>query len=125
MMNRNCKRYLRQIRRWLPCTPGKKQSILGRIRENIMQYLQENADPTFQDLQERFGDPQQIAAACVDEMGSMELLRDLRICRRIVTVVVAAAMAAVLIWAAAVTIMSIDAHDSVNGFYTDDIEEID
>lgn len=52
--------------------------------------------------QAHFGDPETIAAAYVDEMGTDVLLRDLRIRRKIVSVVAGVMVAILAIWLIAV-----------------------
>lgn len=49
-------------------------------------------------LAERFGTPQQVAAAYVDEMPTAELLAQLHIRRRVVTTVVLAVVAALAVY---------------------------
>lgn len=123
-MNRACKHYLRQVRRWLPGTMGKKRAILARIREDMMQYLEENKDPAEAQLHQRFGTPQQIASAYVDEMDTMALLKDLRLRRRVVTVITCAALTAILIWLAAVGIALWDSFENSRGSVDDGVIEV-
>lgn len=76
----------------------------------------ENPEASYEDLTERFGVPQQIAATYVEEMGTNELLRDLRIRRRIVRAVTAAALSVVILWAGLVIASYVDHRRDVNGY---------
>lgn len=114
-MNKEIKKYLRRVRAWLPCTTKRKRVILQSLREDISLFSQDQPNPSFDDLLQRFGTPQQIASAFVDEMGSMELLRDLRVRRRVITIAIVAAMTVILIWAIAVGIALIDEQNSSGG----------
>lgn len=102
-LNNSVNRYYRQIRGWLPCSRKLKDQILARIHESVDNYLADNPQADFDALQSHFGTPQAIAAAYVDEMATDTLLRDLRIRRRIVSIV-AGTMAIVLaLWVGVVS----------------------
>lgn len=115
--NRQLKKYYRSVRSWLPCSRKLKNRILGQIGENISAYLEDHPSAAFADIQQRFGGPQQIAAAYVEEMDSAELLRDLRVHNRIVRIVIACAAAVIVIWGASVTVAVIEHKNAVNGYY--------
>lgn len=110
------RRYLWEIRGWLPCSGKLKRGILDRIENTVLEYLIENPEASYEDLTERFGVPQQIAATYVEEMGTNELLRDLRIRRRIVRAVTAAALSVVILWAGLVIASYVDYRRDVNGY---------
>lgn len=96
------KRYYQEVRSWLPCSRRLKNQIMERLHESVDSYLEQNPTADFDQLQSHFGTPETIAAAYVDEMGTDVLLRDLRIRRKILSIV-AGTMAAVLaIWLIAV-----------------------
>lgn len=114
--SRAVRRYLREIRGWLPCSGRMKRGILERIENTIREYLTENPDVSYVGLTERFGMPQQIAATYVEEMGTDELLRDLRIRRRIVRTVAAAMLSVVILWAGLVAASYVDHRKNVNGY---------
>ena len=109
-------RYLREIRGWLPCSRKLKRRILERIEKTVREYLMENPEAFYEGLTERFGAPQQIAATYVEEMGTDELLLDLRIRRRIIGIVAAAAIAVVILWAGTITAAYLDHVNDVNGY---------
>lgn len=92
---RDLNRYYREVRSWLPCSRKLKESIMSRLQENVRDYLEEHPDADAARIRAHFGEPQTIAAAYVDELGTDVLLRDLRIRRRIVSIV-AGVMAAIL-----------------------------
>ena len=98
MINRNARRYLRQVRTWLPCGGTMKRQIMEKIRSSISRFLEEEPSADYDIIVSRFGTPQQIASAYVDEQDTEVLLRKLRIKRRIVAAVCCAAAACVVIW---------------------------
>ena len=101
------RQYYCEIRSYLPCSRKHKDRILNEIRTNILQYLEENPEVDFAGIQAHFGTPKTIAAAYVDDMDTEELLHALRVRKKIITTVVAAITTALLIWAAAVSIVYI------------------
>lgn len=98
MINRNARRYLRQVRTWLPCGGTMKRQIMEKIRSSISRFLEEEPSADYDSIVFRFGTPQQIASAYVDEQDTEVLLRKLRIKRRIVAAVCCTAAACVAIW---------------------------
>lgn len=121
MRNKAAGRYFREVKSWIPCAGKMKRDILDRIRDEVCGYLDENPEAGDAELRQRFGAPQQIAAAYVEEMDAPELLKNLRIRRRIVRIVAAAALAMVLMWAAVVTIALADRNNAVNGYFIDNV----
>ena len=61
----------------------------------------------FAGIQARFGSPNAIAAAYVDDMNTEELLHALRVTKKIVTAVVTGIIVALLLWASAVSLVYI------------------
>lgn len=114
--NSAARRYLREIRGWLPCSRKLKRGILEKIGNTITEYLSGNPAASYTELTARFGTPQQIAASYVDEMGSGELLRDLRIKRKIMWVLVATAAVLIFLWAGLVVASYVDHTQNMNGY---------
>lgn len=123
-MSKAVKKYLRQVRSWLPCAGKAKKMILTDIENIISSGLKENPNLDLQGLHARFGTPQQIAAAHVDEMDTPELLRQLRIRKRIITIVAVCAIAVIVIWLGVVLIALINDFHIANGYYTTNIFEV-
>ena len=76
---------------------------MARIKNVLEDYLAEHPDADFSELSHRFGLPKQIAASYVEDMDTEELLRNLRIRRRIVGIVTCTALIVVTLWAGTVT----------------------
>ena len=120
------RRYLREIRGWLPCSGKWKRGILEKIEQSMAQFLSENPEASYEALAERFGSPRQIAATYVDEMGTDELLRDLRVRRRVVGMIAATAVAVVCLWTGLVTASYLDHVNGMNGYVVvGEVAEID
>lgn len=95
-------RYLWKVRGWLPCSGKLKREIMARIKTVLDDYLNDHPDADFAELSHRFGTPQQIAASYIEEMNVQDLLKQLRIRRKIICIVVATALTLVSLWAGVV-----------------------
>lgn len=116
MQNRAARRYLREVRSWLPCAGKLKRGILEKISGTIMEYLSEEPGADYDRLLARVGTPQRIAASYVDEMETPELLRQLRIRGRVVKIIGAVALAVMLLWAGTVSLALADSYNSAHGY---------
>ena len=109
-------RYLRNVKDWLPCSGKLKREIMARIKNVLDDYLAEHPDAGFSELSHRFGLPKQIAASYVEDMDTEELLRNLRIRRRIVGIVTCTALIVVTLWAGMVTYVIIHNERLAHGY---------
>lgn len=109
-------RYLWKVRGWLPCSGKLKREIMARIKTVLNDYLNDHPDADFAELSHRFGTPQQIAASYIEEMNVQDLLKQLRIRKKIIAIVVATAVTLVLLWAGAVTTALIRHINDMNGY---------
>lgn len=114
--NRAARRYLRNVKDWLPCSGKLKREIMARIKNVLDDYLAEHPDADFAELSHRFGLPKQIAASYVEDMDTEELLRNLRIRRRIVGIVTCAALIVITLWAGTVTYVIIHNERLAHGY---------
>lgn len=96
------KRYYRNIRRCLPSSRKLKTQILAEIESNIVAYLYENPTADLPTIEARFGAPEQIASAYVDELGTPELLKKLQIRKNVITIISGIMAVILVIWVAAV-----------------------
>lgn len=110
------KGYYRQIKGWLPCGGQVKKMLMANITATIGGYVEEHPGIDFAAVQAHFGTPQQIATAFVDEMDTEELLGKLRIRKKLVTVITAAAIAIVVLWAVVVTLSYLSFLNQLYGY---------
>lgn len=113
--SKDAARYLRQVRRLLPCGRKTKNAITRQIVDSVDDYLSGHPDADASQLKAQFGEPEVIAAAYVESAGTAEILKSLQIRRRIVSVITVAALAALLAWGGVVTWAAIKANRSING----------
>lgn len=69
------RRYVRAVSGFLPCSGKVKKPLLDALRAQAEEYIEGGGDAAA--LEQRFGMPQQVAAAWVDEMDTSELLAEL------------------------------------------------
>lgn len=123
-LNKDARRYLREIRGWLPCTGRMKRNVMNEIRGTVQDFLDEDPNADYAAITARFGTPEQIAGTYVDEAETGKLLHDLRIRRKIVKIAIVAAASLLFIWLGAVGIMiCYNAHQASTGVIFVDIVE--
>lgn len=124
MRNRNpsIHRYYYEIRSVLPCGGKLKRKVIKKIHENISEYLKEKPKADYSEIVSRFGTPQQIASTYIDEMQTHELLKRIKINKKILIIVAWVAVAIVAIWLAFAGILYVDSQDAVNGYYDVSVE---
>lgn len=113
--------YYWEIRSWLPCSRQQKDQILSRFRDSVQSYLDANPAADFDQIRSHFGTPEQIAGAYIEELGTAEILRMLRIRRKIVAIVAGVAAAIFLIWICVVGWAIREAYINENGHIIDEI----
>lgn len=116
-------RYVRAVSGFLPCSGKVKKPLLDALRAQAEEYIEGGGDAAA--LEQRFGMPQQVAAAWVDEMEMPELLKALRSRRRVVLTVLAGVIAALAVWLAVCMVSLRDYHQAVNGYVETAVTEVD
>lgn len=103
--DREQRRYCKLVWALLPCSRKQKNEILQQLRESLTAYQAEHPDADFRQLRAHFGSPESVAAACVESAGTAEILHALRIRKRIVMLIASVLIAALLLWASALSII--------------------
>ncbi len=84
--------YRCRIRWLLPCRRQRKNEIMTGINTSIDQYFEANPNAASRDIQANFGTPQQIVVSCVDQMPQRELINYLHFRRKVMFLLIAAAV---------------------------------
>lgn len=116
-------KYVRAVSGFLPCSGKTKKPWLDAIRAQAEDYIAQGGDPAA--LAERFGTPQQVAAAYVDELPTAELLAQLHIRRRVVTTVVLAVVAALAVYAGVLLLQLHTIHQDLSGWSEKTVTEVE
>ena len=114
--NRSIKKYLRRVRSMLPCSRKMKKRTMEQIRKEVTLFLTDHPEADYNAVISHFGEPETIAAAYVESMGTAEILRKLRIRRRIVSAVAIVLAFVVITWATFVT-WAIHKNESIDSGY--------
>ena len=119
--NRNIalKRYYRSIRNHLPSSNKLKAKVLAEIESNVNAYLLENPSADVASIKARFGTPEQIAVAYVDELGTPELLKKFQIRKKILIITISAIAIVLILWLGVVSWSAIMEYYDSNGDITD------
>ena len=120
--NRSVKKYLRRVRETLPCSGKMKKCIMEQICNEISLFLEEQPKADYNAMISRFGEPETIAASYVENMGTAEILKQLRIRKRILSIVAILLIFILVTWATAVTIEIQDNHSASTGYATTTIK---
>ena len=98
LTNKAAQGYLRQVRGLLPCSRGIKDEITAPLRKSLDAFLAEEPAADAEAVKARFGTPEAIAASCLENTDTGEVLRRLKTKRRIVTIAVTAVIVLLLTW---------------------------
>ena len=115
--NRFVRKYLRQVRGMLPCSLKMKKHTMMQLQNEIFLFLEESPQGDYAALVSRFGKPEKIAASYVEDMGTAEILKKLRIRKRIVCLVAILLILALITWGIAVK-WALYNNDINNGGYS-------
>ncbi len=96
--NRNGHKYLRQVRRLLPCSNTVKAEITAPLELSLANYIADNPDMDFSGIAARFGSPESVAASCLESTDLSVILRQLRVRKRVFQIVAAIALILLLSW---------------------------
>lgn len=108
----------------LPGAGKQKRAILNRIGGTVGDMLEQNPDIAYEEIASRLGSPNQIAAACLEELEPADVVKMLRAKKKIVRTVAAAALAVVLLWAGVVFAAYVKFNIGMNGFIVESGVEV-
>lgn len=117
MENKAIRKYCARISGCLVCSRREKRRMLDQIRRMCRDYLSEFSGADYDALVARFGTPEQIAGAYVDEMEPVAVLDGFRLRRRIVSTVAIGMAAVVMIWMLAVGGALVNEVKHADGYY--------
>ena len=125
MKKNNCalRRYYREIRSFLPVSRKQKNKVIADLQGSIDAYLDANPEADMQAIQAHFGTPNSIAAAYVDNADTADLLRDLRVRKKILAAVFAGVLVVVLILTAVVVREVVKYDAEIGGSITESIKD--
>lgn len=94
--SRGARRYLCAVRSLLP--PGRtKRTLVVQIKSRVLDCLVQQPEVSKEELRKQLGEPQDISAAHVENMGTAAILKGLRVHRRIMTAICAVGLTVLLV----------------------------
>ena len=124
--NHAARQFLQEVKAMLPGAGKQKKAILHRIGATIEEYLVENPGAVYEEIVTRLGSPNQIAAACLEEMDIAKVMKQLRMKKKVVCIVTVTALAIVMLWAGVVFSALVGHNGMMNGYFSESVvEEID
>lgn len=73
--NRYVRKYHRMVKCAIPRDYPHRTRIVGNMQDLVETYIAEHPDAGYEELQEQFGSPEELAASLVDNLTSEEVLR--------------------------------------------------
>ena len=125
MRNRNVRRYLRSVWKLLPCRMNEKRNVICQIRDNLLQFIADAPLVNYETIVDHFGTPKQIVSTYLDEIDTEELMKSLRIKRRIFRLVSVSVVFGLLICLITAGLVYEKGARAVTGTIETSIEEID
>lgn len=117
LLDKRAAAYCAEVAKALPFRGRKRAAYLESLRQDADEYLRGHPWATGSDLAERFGEPSEIAAAFIAEMPEEEINAKIRYRKRVVTIVIAAAVLALLLVAVGIVLMYLRNAQDMSGYY--------
>ncbi len=73
-LDRQINKYLNSIKKELPKNFPNRTQILHQLSEDILQFVNENPDCTFSDIQNEFGSVKEVSIALIDELPTDKIM---------------------------------------------------
>ena len=118
--NRSGMRYLRVIKKSLPCGAAQKRRCLDGLGDSVRMYLREHPDAAMDELYSVFGTPDSIVESYLETADTSQLSRRLSRRKFIIGAIVIAVVFVAVISTVAVSI-AYDLHDIKNGYFVDEL----
>lgn len=116
---RERKQYLNQIEKQLVCKGNQRKQFMNSFEDNMDEYLRDNPDADFAQLQKDMGTPQEIANAFLENEDASKIKKRMTFKKWII----AAVIIIILMIAATLVLALIDAHKAHRGYNVETIGE--
>ena len=120
-INKEIDEYIAEIKKNLICSSSQKNTIINDLRNNIVNFVEENDIDDINKVYAQFGTPEEIANQSISDTEPQKIKKNYKHHRVIIIGVVFAVLiiAIVIIWAA------LDGHKAVDGYFVDSLESIE
>lgn len=105
--------YYKEIYSSALCAKKQKSDFLKELKEQIEEYIENSPEADIDEIKSVFGSPEEIAAGFSAELSQTEIRKKLGIRK----IIIAAVLAALLIWGVFAVISLIDVHTEAHGYF--------
>ncbi|MCM1363721.1 MAG: hypothetical protein NC122_03130 [Faecalibacterium sp.] len=112
MTEKELKAYYKETQKLLICDRKRKRAVMTELKTGIGEYISQNENATKDDIISVFGMPEEIARSVIQTADTKEIKHGFSIKKA----VIAALVAAVIIYAIFVLISLIDVHTEAHGY---------
>ena len=123
-MNKDCKRYLGELKTLIPSGGKYEKQFLRNMKENLNEFYCTNTDAAYNDVCTHFGTPQDIIISYFENVDTAYLIKRLKISsaiRKCVLCVILIAAITCAIEAGLFYKAYRDVHEQANGYWTETI----
>ena len=119
-INKEIDEYIAEIKKNLICSSSQKNTIINDLRNNIVNFVEENDIDDINKLYAQFGTPQDIANQSISDTEPQKIKKNYKHHRVIIIGVAVAVLivAIVIIWAA------LDGHKSTDGYFVEGFDTL-
>ena len=118
------RRYLNSIKREIPNIGRSKSKIVNIIREMVAEYLSENPDASYLQIENKFGTPAQIVSTYLAEAETSEIKKALNFKKQILIVMLIFTTLTFAAWVGVVSSALVRYYTNHNGFVIEQITDI-
>ena len=116
---RERKQYLKQIKKLLVCKDSQKRIFLKSFDDNIEEFLKDNPDASYDELQKNMGTPQEIANEFLENESAVHIKRRTTIVKWVIIGIIAS----IIIYAVSMAVILIQANSNTNGYFEESITD--
>lgn len=113
------KKYMQEIKRNLVCNNEQRKKFLASFSDNLDEYLNDNPNADFAQLQKDLGTPEEIANAFLENASASNVKKQMSFVKWIIVGVAVIVLAVIL----TLVIEIADAHKQRTGYFTEVITE--
>ncbi len=109
-------KYIKEVSSLIFCDKKEKKYFLESFRNDVLSYCEMKEVENINQIYHHFGEPEMIAGYFYDESSLKEIKKRMNVRKIIRICAIVLVIAALIIWAIAVTIALVDSHNVVNGY---------
>ncbi len=116
-------RYMREVRRNLPCSFRTKYELLSRLQGSLADFTEERPHACYEDITEHFGAPTDVADAYFADLPAPQLRKALQIARVVRNVLITVIVLAMLLYSIALGWLIYDEHNDGPSYIIESIDQ--